>query len=179
MSNKIIAGRYAAAIIALCNNDLALAKRRLASLQPVLELFTLPEAVKILKSPVMPPDLKLSLLKYALGKSPADEQLSTFLGAVVEAGRVDCIPAIVDRIRENIDTSEGVVRATMVSAQTISEQDIKIITKSLEKITKKIVLINHKSDPKILGGFVVYVQNNLIDMSLRTKLDALTNSAAV
>jgi ATP synthase F1 delta subunit len=179
MSNKIIAGRYAAAMMALCNNDVALAKQRLLGLQPVIELFKIPEAAKVLKSPVMPPDLKLSLLTYALSKRPADEQLGLFARSIVEAGRVDCLPAIVERIREIIDIAEGIVRATLVTAQPVNEGELKQITTSLEKITKRSVLIDHKNEPAILGGFIVRLENKLIDMSLRTKLDALTDSAAV
>ena len=179
MSNKIIAGKYAAAVMVLCDNNIELAKRRLSGLEPLLQLFSIPEAYKVLKSPVMPPDLKLSLLNYALSKGTADEQLAIFIQTIVEAGRVDCIPAVITRLREIIDAAEGILRANLITAQTVGNADLQIISAALEKITKKSVLINHKKDPAILGGFIVQLENNLIDMSLRTKLDALTDSAAV
>jgi ATP synthase F1 delta subunit len=179
VSNKVIAGRYAAALMNLCNNDLGLAKKRFETLGVVLELFSVPDAAKVLRSPVMPADLKLALLNYAVEKAHADVQMANFMKSIVEAARVDCLPAIIQSLGELIDRAEGIARAVVTMAKPMPEAQTQIIKETLEKLTKKKVILTKKEDHKLLGGFVVRLENNLIDMSLRTKLDALTQSAAV
>ncbi len=179
MGNQVISGRYATALMNLCNNNVTQAKTAAKGLERFTELFSIPQAAAVLKSPVMPKDLKKSLLHYALSTVPDNQLLLAYADMIVDAGRVECLPMIAGRFNDMIDIAEGIVRATIVTAKTIGEVEIKTIAASLEKITEKTVAISQKIDPTILGGYVVHLENKLIDMSLRTRLDALTNSAAI
>ena len=75
MSAGRIATRYSKALYRLAGDDLATAKKHMESLKVVQELFDNEEGGKILRSPVMPSDLKGNLLAYAMDQGAADENL--------------------------------------------------------------------------------------------------------
>ena len=47
----------------------------------------------------------------------------------------------------------------------------------IEEIVGKKVLVEQVVDTSILGGLVVRVGNNILDLSLRNKLDTMTKTA--
>lgn len=172
-----IAKRYGRALFNLTKGDLAKAKRHQASLVIVTELFDNPDAGRILKSPVMPPDLKKSLLDYALGQAKADDDLSHTLDTMALAGRVDLIPAMAKSFAELIDEAEGVIRADVASAVELKPADLAEISQALGQVLKKSVTVTPSVDPQLLGGFVAHVGNYRIDMSLRTRIEGLSQTA--
>lgn len=172
-----IAKRYGRALFNITKGDVATAKRQQAVLATVTELFQNPDAGRILVSPVMPPDLKKSLLDYALDKANADDDMRHTIGAIVAAGRVDQLPAVARAFDELIDEAQGIVRADVTSAVELKQAELDDISQALGKVLKKNVTVKSAVDPSLLGGFVANVGNYRIDMSLKTKLDGLSQTA--
>ena len=172
-----IAKRYAKALFNLSATDLPKAKRQLASLLVVKELFLVRDSGKVLVSPVMPPDLKKSLLDYGLEKAQADQEVRHLVDAVIYGGRVKFLPKIADSFAELIDEAEGIARANVIGAVKLSTEELEEIAKILGKLLKKNVTLTTSVDPSLLGGIVASVGNFRIDMSLKTKLEGLSQSA--
>src|SRR4051812_18628644 len=160
-----IAKRYGRALFNIAKGDLGKAKRQLAALNTVAELFQQKDAGKVLVSPVMPADLKKAILDYGLDKAGADDDVRHLLGAVADAGRVAQIPDIAKSISELIDEAEGVARAVVTSAVTLGDAELKEIGAALGKTLKKNVSVKAHVDPALLGGFVAHVGNYRVDMS--------------
>ena len=59
----------------------------------------------------------------------------------------------------------------------LNEADTKAIGDALSTLLSKKVEIKPTVDPSLLGGFVARVGNYRVDLSLRTKLDGLSQSA--
>lgn len=178
MSSPRIATRYAKALLKLSNGDPAKVKKYLSTLAVTNELFTQKESGRIMRSPVMPADLKQSLLNYALKQADASGgELALFLTAVVEAGRISMLPEIYSAYSALIDAAEGKAEAEVISAVTLSDEDVKSIEATLSKILHKKVTVNATVDATVLGGFVARIGNYLVDLSLKTKLDELAKSA--
>jgi F-type H+-transporting ATPase subunit delta len=172
-----IARRYARALFKVTEGSLGKAKEDLASLETLQALFDDKDAGKILRSPVMPTDLKTTLLQYGLEKAGADEHLKSFIDAVVSAGRVAFLPAMTEAFRDLIDEKEGRAHAHVVVATDLCAEDEASIGNQLGKLLGKTIIVDTKIDPSLLGGFVARVGNYRIDMSLKTKLDGLAQSA--
>lgn len=173
-----IARRYARGLFGIDKGDIAKAKARRETLEAVVELFKNEEAARILRNPVMPAGLKKDLLAYALKEGNADQSLQSLFKTMVEEGRVNAIPELVEAYSELIDTAEGVAKADLVSAVALPDAEVQAIGKQLGQILDKKVEVRASVDAKLLGGFVAHVGNYKIDMSLRTKLDGLAASAA-
>ena len=77
MSTSAIANRYAESLYSVLSPDEA--ESAASGLETVKDLFKLEDASKILLSPVMPPELKSDLLRYALEKTGGPDALLSFV----------------------------------------------------------------------------------------------------
>ena len=177
MSSHGVATRYAKALFKLEQGNVEQAKAHLQGLRLVVQLFELSESAKILRSPVMPVALKRDLLRYGLDRGTADQILEFFIESIIDAGRVQLIPDIVEAFAQLIHEAEGVVVAQLTSAVELPGEDADAIGSGLGQILGKQVELITAVDKALLGGFVAKVGNYRIDMSLKTKLDGLAQSA--
>jgi ATP synthase F1 delta subunit len=69
------------------------------------------------------------------------------------------------------------VKATVTSVVALTEADLASVSAKIEEIVGKKVLVEQVVDTSILGGLVVRVGNNILDLSLRNKLDTMTKTA--
>lgn len=172
-----IARRYARALYKMCDSNLEKARKDLESLKTLRALFDDKDAGKVLRSPVMPPDLKKTLLHYGLEKAVAGEDLKSFIDTLVSAGRVSWIPRMIVAFEDLINEAEGKAVAEVTSAVPLEQDDQQSIASRLGQILGKSIVLESKVDPSLLGGFVAKIGNYRIDMSLKTKLDGLAQSA--
>lgn len=125
----------------------------------------------------MPAALKVELIDFALEKSKADAGVKQFILQVVESGRTSVIPEIAASFHHLIDTAAGRVQATVTTAIALAPADVAEIASSLGAALKKKVMLTTAVDPSILGGFVVHIGNSVVDLSLKSKIDAIAHSA--
>jgi F-type H+-transporting ATPase subunit delta len=177
MSSSLIANRYAKAILKLTEANPGLADEALAFAGACDELFALPETRRILKSPVMPADLKKSLLAYACEASKAGPELLSFAQQVVEAGRTSHLPEISKSIRRLLDEKRGIAQATTTTAEPMTDAQKGELSGALEKVFKKKIVMKNEINKKVLGGFVVNIGNYTIDLSLKSRLNSVADYA--
>lgn len=177
-SERRVARRYAKGLYSMDQGNPDKAKKHLEMLSGLRALFNDKEGGKVLRSPVMPPALKRELLAYGLKQVGADGEVSNVVNAIVDAGRVAVIPDLVDEYAALIDAAAGLVKADVVSAVALEPGDLKAIGDHVARLLNKKVEVRPSVDRALLGGFLVRVGNYRIDMSLRTKLDALSHTAA-
>lgn len=178
MSSTRIANRYAKALYRFVGKDSNKAREYLEQLSAVQALFGIEPAAKVLLSPVMPVDLKKKLFEAALEASGGPTELKAFIHALVGAGRVAIYPEFVAAFSNLINAATGVVSAEVVTAVKVDPEIVAQLTKSLEKLLGSKIQADQQVDPDLLGGFVVRLGNRMIDLSVKTKLDALAKSAA-
>jgi len=177
MSTEIISFRYAKALIKLTGHDLETCAPVFRCFETLEELFAEPHASKVLKSPAMPEELKKSLLDYALNLEGADQLMKNFVYTVLEHGRVAFLPDIGKAFVRLVREANGRVTATVISAIELVDEDKSVIEKELGALLKKDIEMATEVDESLLGGFVVKVGHSQLDLSLKSKLDALTNVA--
>jgi F-type H+-transporting ATPase subunit delta len=179
MSATRIANRYAKALYRLTGGDVNKAKSYLEQTQAARALFDIEPAKKVLLSPVMPQDLKKKLFDAAFEASKGSDELRAFVGALISAGRVELYPLFVLAFAKLINEATGTLDADVVTAVPVDAAVIEKLTASLEKLLGTKIHASQQVDPELLGGFVVRLGNRMIDMSVKTKLDALSKSAAL
>lgn len=179
MSATRIANRYAKALYRITGQDTKKARACLEQLQAARVLFDIEAAERVLVSPVMPKDLKKKLFDAALDAANAPRELHAFVGALIGAGRVQIYPVFVRCFSELLNEAAGVIDADVVTAVEMDHAILEKLTASLEKILGAKIHASKHVDPELLGGFVVRLGNRMIDMSVKTKLEALSKSAAL
>ena len=177
MSVTLIANRYARALLKMSEADAGFATRAENFLSACESLFEIVEAKKILKSPVMPQDVKKALLAYAADTSGAGKEFSDFAAIVVEAGRTNMIPDISRAFKHMLSEKRGIAEATATTAEPLSAALASELNQTLEKVFKKKITLRNEIDKKVLGGVVVSVGNYTIDLSLKSRLNSVADFA--
>ena len=177
MSDFLVSTRYARALLKLFKDDMAGAKAQLGPLSAISGLFEEASIKRVLISPVMPTSLKTDVLSYALEKSDAGDQLRSFVKGVVKAGRVPVLELLHETFSGMLNDREGVVHATVVSAVELSDAEITELTEGLKKSPSDNIVAKQTVDESILGGFIVKIGNSQLDLSLKTKIEAMAKNA--
>jgi len=168
--------RYAKALFTLVVNDLPKAESFYQSLKSILDLFDIEESKRVLVNPVMDIEVKKALIDFALnnsGEAP-DVLVKNFIAFVVESGRVSNLPGMVLAFRDLLDEKRGVVKAEITTAVEISQDELKSIADAISEKSK--VEVSSTVDPSILGGMIVRINHDVVDMSLKHQLDLLAKA---
>ena len=176
-----IGDRYARALFLAVKSDMTRAKRIGDGLSVLEQLFSIPEAAKILVSPIFPLSWKKDILNFGLSKIAEQDEgnvLKNFIFTVLDARRIPYIPDIAKAYRSKLDEMGQKVTAEISSAAKLDSQDIDSIKKLLEGLFKKQIEIEEHIDPELLGGFSVNVGFTQIDLSLKSRLDSITEATA-
>lgn len=178
MSGSRVAKRYAKALFKMSNEDIKKGAQYAQALLALSSLFDLPEAKAVLQSPVMPSDLKLSLLNYAVAKAAAPEEMLRFVAHVESAGRTSQLPAISEQFQELLNNARGVLQAVVKSAVSLSPADLAQLKEVLQEKFGKKIDVSPAVDSTIGAGLWIGVGNSVIDLTLRTRLSALVANAS-
>lgn len=174
-----IADRYAKALFLAVKHDVVRAQSIGDGLSVLEQLFDIPEAAKILVSPIFPLHWKEDILKFGLGKIAGQDQgdiLKHFILTMLDARRIPFIPDIARAYRAKLDEMGQKLSAVVSSAAKLDDQDIDSIKKLLEELFKKKVEVKEHINPELLGGFSVNVGFTQIDLSLKSRLDSITEA---
>ncbi len=180
---EILAKHYANALFNLC-----LKENNLAEVEKTFDGFTNsayrdPRFSVFMGSPVIPRDKKEALLDQVL---PANtpQILKLFLKLVLAKKRFEILRTIETKFQLLSEKNRGIRRAEFISAAPVAAETEKNIILFLEKQlasasgpspqrAKIEVKLITKTDPELLGGFVLKFDESVIDASYRTKLQEL------
>lgn len=96
-----------------------------------------------------------------------------FLLVVLEKGRHRALPAIEKRYRELVDERQGRVHATVTLAREPDEATRERVTERLSEVVGRRVVPHFRTDEDVLGGIVVRMEDQVMDGSLRRRLNDL------
>lgn len=128
--------------------------------------------VTLLKNPVVRYDYKLKIL-VRIFKSHVSDNTIKFFGLVCRKNRSDILMEISQLFVDIYHEEKGIVRATVTSAVLISDSLQKEFTDLVAKSTGKEVDLTAKVDESLIGGYVLRVGDNMVDNSIKNKLNTL------
>jgi F-type H+-transporting ATPase subunit delta len=92
---------------------------------------------------------------------------------IADHGRAKEVPEIAAAFAEVVRQRQGIAEAQVYSAVRLTEAQKTELTKSLTRMTGKIVDPNYFIDPEVLGGALVRVGDTIYDGSLRNRLEQM------
>ena len=172
MSSYNIATRYANALM-----ELATEKNVLKQVADDMELVfngiaESKELRTVLKSPVIKTEKKEAILNEIFNSRIGDISTS-FIQFIVEKNREDLIYDILKRFKELYYLRINRVEAKITSSVELTEQQMDQLQSSLEKYTQKDVTSIFAIDDSIIGGFVVKINDTVLDASIKQQLNKL------
>jgi F-type H+-transporting ATPase subunit delta len=123
-----------------------------------------------LTDPALPTDRKRAVLADVLGDR-ANPQTVNLLGFVVEQGRARDLPAIVDELVALAAERRRAAVAEVRTAIPLDAERRERLAEALGKATGKNVELKVVVDPSVVGGVVARVGDQVIDGSVRRRLE--------
>jgi F-type H+-transporting ATPase subunit delta len=169
-----IAKKYATALFRLAH-ERKIEETVWSDLSALAEVFRVDRRLlKVIAAPQIPDEDKHQLVRAVL--SGAHEAVLNFMLFVIDKGRTEHIPRMIEIYGQLLDEERGIVEAEITSAVTLNEAEIGRIVQRLERLSGKKVRHRIQVDAEILGGVVVIIGGEIIDHSVRHDLYRLRDS---
>jgi F-type H+-transporting ATPase subunit delta len=131
---------------------------------------------KVLCDPIHERSKRKTILRDVTQKIGLGKVSSNFLQLLVDKERIRYLPAIYSSYKRFEDGLAGRLRAGLVTAQRLEDQEVAAIRKALEQRFQKEIILDWTEDEEILGGVICKVDGMVFDGSVRTQLETLKES---
>ena len=167
------ARRYAEAAFEIAERDDSM-EAWLAAFEIAGQRLMDPELTRLLSNPSVPTASRVEVLERVVGDDITGAQRD-LLSLMVRRGRFEQLPAVIREFQRLYRQREGIVEATVTSAASLDDAEIKALRSRLEAMTGKRIELSQEVDAELLGGVQVRVGDQLIDGSVAGRLERLRN----
>ncbi len=168
-----LAGRYALALFELARDEKQL-ETVSKSLGAVRQALADSDDFRALTtSPLVGRAASGRAIAAAAGAMDVDPLTRNFLGVLANNRRLSQLGAVVRAYNLLVARHRGEVTAEITSARPLDDQQVEAIKASLRTRMGRDIAVDLSVDPAILGGVVVKIGSEMIDGSIRTKLNNL------
>ncbi len=107
-------------------------------------------------------------------KKDLNEKVLNFIKILVEKNRFNEFEQIIQAYSNEQDELNNIKRVEVVSAVELSENQKQKTIEKLQTRLQKEVKVNWTLDTNIIGGLIIKIDDDIIDTSLKNKLDKLS-----
>ena len=171
-----LAGRYATALFELARDErqLEAVGTSLAALRDGLRDSA--ELRELTTSPLIGRDEALSAVKAVAASMGLDPITANFLGVMAQNRRLGQLGSVIRFFNLLAADHRGETTAEVVSAHPLNDDQVAALKTNLKSRVGRDVAVDLTVDPTILGGLVVKIGSQMIDGSIRTKLNNLAHA---
>jgi F-type H+-transporting ATPase subunit delta len=108
-----------------------------------------------------------------VAKAPLPENGKNFLRMVIENGRLPALPEIAAQFRALKNAQGGSSDAVVYSAFPIAPSTLGEVTQTLEKRFGRKLNVTVQEDPSLIGGIRVVVGDEVLDTSVKARLEQM------
>ena len=176
MISERIARRYAKALLAIGREDgqADTYKEELGGFVNLLEEQK--ELEQVISNPLYDKESRKKVLQAVVKRSELSQVMASFLFLLFDKGRIQYLRDIYAFYEKLTDELANIVRADLVSAVELPEESIARIKAALSEKTGKIVKMDVRVDPALIGGVMTKIGDLVLDGSVRTQLMSLKES---
>jgi F-type H+-transporting ATPase subunit delta len=135
----------------------------------ISEICKIPETKEFLHSPIIVPSKKEAIFHNILGDNVEKLTLS-LIDLVVKNGREAFIPAISRVFIHETKKYKGITESVLTTAVKVDAKIKKQISDLISDVFKTKVELEEVIDNELIGGFILRIDDNYIDASIRNKL---------
>jgi F-type H+-transporting ATPase subunit delta len=171
-----LSGRYALALFELANErkKLEAVGRDLAAVSQALGESD--EFRALTTSPLVGRDEAVNAVAATAGAMQLDTVTANFLGVLAKNRRLAQLPAVIRAFNMLSARHRGEITAEVTSAHQLDEGQVDAIRQNLRTRMGRDIAVDLNVDSAILGGLVVKIGSQMIDGSIRTKLNNLASA---
>jgi F-type H+-transporting ATPase subunit delta len=174
-STSEAAQRYAAAVfdMAVTSGEVDAVDNGLTALGKLIDGDV--SLSRALKSPLHKSEEKAAVLAALGEKLKLPKLASNFIGVVALNRRAGELPSIAKAFAEKAAKHRGASRVTARVAKAITKEQTLDLESAVAKALGRTVSVDVEVDPSLIGGLQLKMGSKLVDASIRTKLNNLTN----
>lgn len=105
-----------------------------------------------------------------------DTLTANFLGVLAQNRRLGQLGAVIAAYNMLASGHRGETTAEVTSAHPLDSSQVDALKKQLRAKIGRDVAVDLKVDPQILGGLIVKIGSQMIDSSIKTRLNSLANA---
>nr|WP_211091077.1 F0F1 ATP synthase subunit delta [Sphingomonas sp. S2M10] len=171
-----LSGRYATALFELARDAKAIeaVEASLATVRAALDES--PEFKALTTSPLIGRKDAGKAVAAAAGAMALDATTTRFLGVLAENRRLAQLPAIIRTFRALATSHRGETTAEVTSAHPLDAEQVDALKQQLRTRIGREVSVDLSVDPSLLGGLVVKIGSQMIDSSIKTRLNSLAHA---
>lgn len=170
---SVVASRYSDAIFEIAVEEDCL-EEMYESYQTVISVFSEnADLINILSHPEIDINEKISLLKESF--SEINNNLVNFMCVLVEKNRTREILNIFKDFEALYNIHNNIIVANVYSVEKLTKIQILSLQEKLNMKFDKKIHINNIIDKSLIGGIKIMIDNHVIDYSLKTKIDNLSD----
>ncbi|HIL28667.1 MAG TPA: F0F1 ATP synthase subunit delta [Micavibrio sp.] len=128
---------------------------------------------RLIENPLMSSGAQQNGILAIATKAKFQKLTQNFLGVLVQNRRLGALPQVINVMKAELRTRRGEVEAKVVSAYALTPAQTNALQKDLSKAMGTNVTLSVEVDKELLGGMTVTVGSQMIDDSVRSKLDRL------
>jgi F-type H+-transporting ATPase subunit delta len=168
MNDSLISVRYSRALF-----QSALEKKIIDKVNQdmifISEVCKTPEAKEFLTSPIIIPSKKTAILHKMLEGNIEPISLS-LIDLTVKNGRERYLPSIARVFIHETMKYKGITESVLTTAVKVNTKVKKQITDLISEVFSTKVELEEIIDPEIIGGFILRIDDNYIDASIKNRL---------
>jgi F-type H+-transporting ATPase subunit delta len=146
----------------------------LAQLKSIEELLHQSSELRgALMTPAISPKKKRAVLNQLSGELGVSPVIRNFLFVVLDHRRIAHLSEMREAFEIAIDEALGVVRAEVVSADKLDDQQSAALQTELTRLSGKQVRLQFSVDPSLLGGVLARLGSTVYDGSIRGQLEQM------
>ena len=170
---RIIAKRYAKALVQLAEEKKSVDKAKADLAAFVAAVDALPAMQKLLASPVFTPESKKAVIKELSGKLGVEATTQRFVEHLAETGRIRYIKDVNEAFQEILAERLNRASVKLTTAATVNAGDLAEMKKKLEALTGKQVDIDAKIDAALIGGAKAQIGSVVYDGTIKNQLNKM------
>lgn len=133
------------------------------------------ELVDVMINPAISNKTKFEIIDNVFSNQISDK-LINFLKVLIDKKRFHELNQIIEAFSADVDEIHNVKRVEVISAVEVSEDRKQNLIEKLQNKLQKTVIANWDIDKNIIGGLVIKIDDNVIDNSLKNKLENLSKN---
>lgn len=171
-----LSGRYAIALFDLAREEKSIEtiESNLVALRAALDES--PEFKALTMSPLVTRAQAKAAAAATAQAMGLDATTTKFLGVLADNRRLAQLPAIIRAFRQLAARHRGETTAEVTSAHPLTDDQVTELKQQLRQRVGRDVTVDLSVDPSLLGGLVVKIGSQMIDSSIKTRLNALAHA---
>ena len=135
----------------------------------ISEVCKVPETKEFLLSPIIVPSKK-TLIFHKMLEGNVEKITLSMIDLMVKNGRESYLPAVARVFIHETLKHKGITESVLTTAVKVDAKVKKQMTELISEVYSTKVELEEKIDPEIIGGFILRIDDNYIDASIRNKL---------